>query len=232
MTTTLQFEITHRPDYALLAVRLAPGQSVYAEPSSMASMDPNIELKAALKGGLMKSIGRAFGGESLVVNTLTAKDGPGEVLLAAAPQGDTIHYRLDGNALMLQRGAFLAHSEGVEVNGKWQGAKGFFSGEGFILLRASGNGDLFFNSYGAILQIDVANEFYVDTGYIVAFEETLQYQVTTLPGLSRGSKIKSFLFGGEGLVCRFAGRGKVWIQTRDVHPFLGWVNAFRPTRKG
>jgi len=125
----------------------------------------------------------------------------------------------------------MAHSEGVEVTGKWQGARGFFSGEGLILLKASGHGDIFFNSYGAIMEIDVKSDFIVDTGYIVAFEDTLEYRVTVLPGLRAGSKIKSFLFGGEGLVCRFSGQGKVWIQTRYVHPFLYWINPFRPKKK-
>ena len=89
----------------------------------------------------------------------------------------------------------MLHSEGVEVSGSWQGAKGFFSGEGLILLKATGRGDVFFNSYGAILQIDVTDQFIVDTGYIVAFEDTLQYRITVLPGLRMGGKIKSFFFG-------------------------------------
>ena len=141
-----------------------------------------------------------------------------------------LHYHLDGNSLMLQRGAFVAHSEGVEVTGRWSGAKGFFSGEGLILLQASGHGEIFFNSYGAIVEVDVTDDYYVDTGYIVAFEDTLDYKVTVLPGLSRGGKVKSFFFGGEGLVCKFSGQGKVWVQTRNVNPFLNWIHRFRPTK--
>jgi uncharacterized protein (TIGR00266 family) len=124
----------------------------------------------------------------------------------------------------------MANSEGVEINGKWQGAKGFFSGEGLVLLKASGVGDVFFNSYGAILQIDVTNDYYVDTGYVVAFEDTLQYQVQVVPGL-RGGGFKRLFFSGEGLVCRFSGQGKVWVQTRYSSPYLSWINQFRPTKK-
>ena len=76
----------------------------------------------------------------------------------------------------------------------------------------------------------MTGEYYVDTGYIVAFESSLNYNVTTLPGLSIGSKIKSFLFGGEGLVCRFSGHGRLWIQTRCAGPFVRWVNPYRPTK--
>jgi uncharacterized protein (TIGR00266 family) len=92
--------------------------------------------------------------------------------------------------------------------------RGFFSGEGLILLKCSGIGDIFFNSYGAILELDVEDEVYVDTGFIVAFESTLNYQVTTLPGARPGTNWKSLFLGGEGLVCRFSGRGKVWILSQ------------------
>ncbi len=99
-----------------------------------------------------------------------------------------------------------------------------------MLLKATGEGDVFFNSYGAILSVDVTDEYIVDTGYIVAFEDTLDYNVSVLPGLRGGSKLKTLFFGGEGLVCRFSGQGRVWIQTRHVQSFLSWVNAFRPTK--
>jgi uncharacterized protein (AIM24 family) len=62
----------------------------------------------------------------------------------------------------------------------------------------------------------------------VAFEETLHYEVTTVPGMKVGGKLKSFLFGGEGLVVRYSGQGKVWIQTRAINPFLTWVFPYRP----
>jgi uncharacterized protein (TIGR00266 family) len=231
MTNPLQFEIAHKPDLAFLAVRLKEGQQIFAEPSAMASMDANVELRSGLKGGVLKSIGRALGGESLVVNTFKTTAGEGEVIFAPGPMGDLAHYRLGGAGLMLQRGAFVAHGEGVEVSAKWQGMKGFFSGEGLVLLKASGAGDLFFNTYGALIELDVRNEYYVDTGYVVAFEDTLSYSVQTVPGLGLGKKVKSFLFGGEGLVCKFEGQGRLWIQTRAVNPFLNWVHPYRPVKK-
>ncbi len=225
------YEISQRPDFAMVTVKLPAGKQIFAEPSAMMSMTPSVELKAGFKGGLGKTLGRALGGESLIINTFTAKDNGGEVAFAPGTAGDVVAYPLTGGSLFLQRGAFILHSEGVELTGKWQGAKGFFSGEGLVLLKASGTGDISFNSYGAILPIDVTDEYYVDTGYIVAFEETLNYKVTVLPGLRGGSKLKSLFFGGEGLVCQFTGQGRVWIQTRHVHSFLSWVNPFRPTQK-
>lgn len=229
-TPELAYEISQRPDYSILKVDLQAGAKVFAEPSAMVSMSGGMHLKAGFRGGLGRSLGRMLGGESLVVNTFTAKSGPGEILFAGGSAGDIAYKRLENSSLFLQRGAYMLNTEGVDLTGKWQGAKGFFSGEGLVLLKASGTGDLFFNSYGAIMPIDVSGDFIVDTGYIVAFEDTLRYKVTVLPGARAGGKLKSFFFGGEGLVCQFTGQGKVWVQTRQLSSFLAWANAYRPTR--
>ena len=184
----MSFTITQRPDFALVTVQLQSGQTYHSEPGAMATMSPNVELKASLKGGLMSSISRGLGGESLIIGSYTAQGGAGQITFAAGQPGDAVHYGLDGSTdIYLQRGAYLANSEGVEISSKWQGMRGFFSGEGLILLRASGNGDLFFNSYGAIIELDVEDEVYVDTGFIVAFESTLDHQVTSLPGSRPGT---------------------------------------------
>ncbi len=224
------FEISKRPDFSMITVSLREGARVFAEPAAMASMSPTVSLKAGFKGGLRKALGRALGGESMIVNTFTASRGPGEVIFAPGAAGDAAHYRLNEGGLLLQRGAFVCHGDGVEISGKWQGAKSFFGGEGLILLKATGKGDLFFNSYGAILPVDVKDEYIVDTGYIVAFEDTLDYSVSVLPGLRSAGKLKTFFFGGEGFVCRFRGQGRLWVQTRHVQSFLSWVHPFRPTR--
>ncbi len=224
----IDFDILQRPDFALLRARLAQGQRLFAEPRAMASMDPSITLRAGMRGGLLAGVGRMLAGESLIVNTFSTERGAGEVLLAPGPAGDIVHYRLRGGSFFLQRGGYLAHGEGVELSAKWQGARGFFSGQGLVLLHAQGTGDLFFNAYGAVLELSVRGDYLVDTGYVVGFEDTLDYRVSTLPGLAVGGRAKSFFFGGEGLVVRFSGEGKVWVQTRTVNPFLSWVYPFRP----
>ena len=115
---------------------------------------------------------------------------------------------------------------GVITETKWQGlTKGFFSGENFFLIRCSGKGDLWFNTYGALIKIDVDGDYVVDTGNIVAFTSELQYSISKVGGY------KSLFFSGEGLVCRFSGKGKVWIQTRGVYAFTSWAHWFRPVEK-
>ncbi len=103
--------------------------------------------------------------------------------------------------------------------------KGFFSGESMFLIRCSGDGDLWFNTYGAIIPIDVSGDYLVDTSYVVAFTEGLQYQVQSVGGM------KSFLFSGEGLVCRFSGKGRLWVQTRQCPQFAWWTHPFRPVKQ-
>ena len=227
---SIQHSITQNPDFAIITIQLEAGQKVHCEPGAMASMDDNIKLTTSLQGGFLGSIKRRFGGESLIISTFRAEGKSGELILAAGQPGDAVHYKIDKTCdLLLQRGSYVAHSDGVEISSSWQGMRGFFSGEGLILLKVSGTGDLFFNSFGAIIEIDVEDDLYIDTGFIVAFEATLSYNVTTLPGLRPGTNWKSLFLGGEGLVCRFSGKGKVWMQSRQMSTFLQWVHPYRPT---
>lgn len=220
MSATYNFSIEGRPDYSLLRVQLNGGQSIRVEASAMATMDVNLEMKTKMKGGL----GRLLGGESIFINEFTAKGGNGEITIAPNTPGDMEHIQLNNQTLFLQSSAFVASGMDVTVDSKWQGFKGFFSGEGLFLLKCSGMGDLWFNSYGGIIPIDVTDSLVVDTGHIVAFTEGLSYRVTTLGGY------KSFFFSGEGLVCKFEGQGRVWIQTRKVFPLVGFLDAFRPQK--
>lgn len=227
--SALQFDIRHRPDFAAIHVQLAPGQTMRAEPSALAWKDAHIQLKAQARGGIMKSLGRMFSGESLFLNTYSAESQGGEVVLAPGPMGDVQHYALDGSlGIVMQAGAFVACSDGVEMKARWEGLRGLFGGEGLVLQHASGQGDLFFNTWGGILAVDVEEEWLVDTGCMVAFEDTLRYSVEPAPHKKGiGGFLKGMVFGGEGLVCRFQGRGKLWIQSRSAHPVAAFLHPFR-----
>jgi uncharacterized protein (TIGR00266 family) len=93
------------------------------------------------------------------------------------------------------------------------------------MLKATGTGPLVFNSFGAIKEVVVDGEFIVDTGHIVAFEDGLKFTVNKF-----GGGWKSFIFGGEGLVCTFSGRGRLWIQTRNATGFGREVGSKLPPR--
>ena len=127
-----------------------------------------------MRGGLGSALKRKLlGGESLFQNTFTAS-APGETLwIAPAPEGAIEQFDLQpGVELFLQSGAYLASTAGVQLDTKWQGARGFFSGEGLFLLRAHGQGTLWFSSYGGIHYVDIGQQYqgYVcDTTHMVAF---------------------------------------------------------------
>ncbi|MBC3910307.1 TIGR00266 family protein [Undibacterium umbellatum] len=217
----LKFRIDGSPDFGFVTVDLPRGQMLKVEASAMATMDTNLVMKTKMKGG----ISRMLAGENLFLNEFTAENGPGEIGIAPATPGDLIHRYIRGETLYLQSGAFLASTPGINIETKWQGlTKGFFSGESLFLIRASGEGDLWLNSYGAIIEIDVKDGYVVDTGNIVAFTEGLEYSISKVGGY------KSLFFSGEGFVCRFKGEGKLWIQTRSVGAFAGWAKQYRPAK--
>lgn len=223
------YTIEHAPAYASLHLRLNPNQTVLVESGAMAAMDTCMQMKSKVQGGLAKGIGRMLGGESLFISEFTAIGQPGELILAPGVPGDIQYYRLKGNGLMVQSSGFVAASPTVTLDTKFQGFKGFFSGESLFLLKASGSGDFWFSSYGGILEIPVDGEYVVDTGYIAAFEDTLNYKVEMLSGLS-WKGLRTGILGGEGLVCRFSGQGRLWVQSRQLYPFLNFLNAFRPIK--
>ncbi len=226
----IAYRIEHAPAYASMIVDLQANQTIMVESSAMAAMDTCIKMKSKVKGGLMKGIGRMLGGESLFVSEFTAEGKRGELYISPGVPGDIQHYYLNGNgALMVQSSGFVACSPTVDMDSKFQGFKGFFSGESLFLLRVTGQGDFWFSSYGAIVEIPIDGDYIVDTGYIVAFEDTLQYSVETLGGLAF-KNLKTAIFGGEGLVCRFSGRGRLWIQSRDLYPLINFINPFRPVK--
>jgi uncharacterized protein (TIGR00266 family) len=221
------YHVEHSPIYAALTVELEAGQSIFVESSAMAGMDSALEMKSSMRGGIGQSVGRLFGGESLFVSEFTASKTGGSLYLSPAMPGDIGHYYLDGDTnLMVQSSGFLACGSQVETQTRFEGWRGFFSGESLFLIRAVGEGDFWFSSYGAIVEVPVTEEYIVDTGYIVAFEDTLDYQVEVIGGLSF-KNLRTGIFGGEGLVCRFQGEGKVWIQSRKLSHLINFLRPFR-----
>jgi uncharacterized protein (TIGR00266 family) len=231
MTTIsdIEYDIEHSPAYASLVLNLRTNQTILVEAGAMAAMDTCIEMKSKMKGGLGKGLGRLVSGESLFISEFTAKENPGQLYISPGVPGDIQHYYLTTKGLLIQSSGFVACSPTVNLDTKFQGFKGLFSGESLFLLKATGTGNIWFSSYGAIIEIPVSGDYVVDTSYIVAFEDTLDYRVEMLGGLSFKG-LKTGIFGGEGLVCRFSGSGKLWIQSRQIYGLLNFLNPFRPTK--
>ncbi|MEQ8467714.1 TIGR00266 family protein [Coleofasciculus sp. E1-EBD-02] len=229
MSQQISYKIEHSPSYASLVINLKTNETVVVESGAMAAMDTCIKMKSRAKGGLMKGLGRMVSGESFFISEFTAEGKSGQLYVSPGVPGDICHYYLQGNGLMIQSSGFVAASPTVEIDTKFQGFKGFFSGESLFLIRVTGVGDVWFSSYGAIVEIPVAGDYVVDTSYIVAFEDTLNYNVEMLGGLSfRG--LRTGILGGEGLVCRFNGEGRLWVQSRELYSLINFLNPFRPTK--
>ena len=225
----MQQQIRHNPDFGVVQVQFdQPGESLITEAGAMVGRDSAMQMQTNMQGGLGAALKRKMlGGESIFQNTFTAT-APGQTLwFAPASEGSIQMIEMQpGMELFLQSGAYLASTPGVTLDTKWQGAKGFFSG-GLFLLRATGQGLLWFSTYGGCHTVDVGQQYpsyIVDNTHMVAFTSGLQYQVQKVGGM------KSLFLSGEGLVCNFQGRGRVWLQTRNPSSLASFLNAFRPVK--
>lgn len=216
----MEFRIEEQPEFAWLTVQVPRDQTLIVEASAMASMDSNIRMRTTMGRGFR----RFLSGESLFVNQYTAEGGSGEVCIAPGPSGDIGHYRVSDQPFYLASSNFVAHGPGVEYSTRYQGLlSGFFSGNGLFMAQFRGQGDVWFNSYGALVEIDVKDDLLIDNGHVVAFTHGVEYEISKISGY------KSLLFSGEGLACRFRGHGKVWMQTKKPAGLIAWANAFRPS---
>jgi uncharacterized protein (TIGR00266 family) len=166
--------------------------------------------------------------------TFTAESGPGEVTFAPSALGDIMAVELAGSKLLVQPGSYLAGDTRLAI-GVQGSMRGMLSGEGLFLLTVQGSGLLLLSSFGAIHSKTLApgEEYLVDTGHIVAFEESVAYRLEKASGKSQG--LGGFLKGmvqsalsGEGFVCRYRGPGQIYMQTRQLHGFARQLIPFLP----
>lgn len=211
-------------DLQFVEVELDPQETVIAEAGTMMYMEDGITFEAKMGdgskpgAGFMDKLGgmakRAFTGESLFMTHFTnAVQGKKHVAFGAPYPGKIIAIDLDEakGELICQKDSFLAAALGTEVSiafNKRLGS-GLFGGEGFILQRLRGDGMVFIHAGGTIIEKRLENQrLMVDTGCIVAFERTIDYDI------QRAGNLKSMLFGGEGLfLATLQGTGRVWLQS-------------------
>ncbi len=213
---TVDFKVEYRGAFSILFVDLQPGEEVRAETGTMVSMEGDVEVETST-GGFLKAIKRMLGGESFFMNIFRAK-GPSRVAFAPRLPGDIEIVDLSGT-IYVQSSSYLASETSLDIDSKFGGHRSFFAGEGLFLLRVSGMGKVALSSFGAIYSksLEPGERMIVDTGHVVAFDEGVNYTVRTFGGL------KSFMFGGEGLVVEFTGPGRVYIQTRNTPDFMEWI---------
>ena len=223
----MDYKILYKDAFPLLEVKLQQGEMVKAESDAMVSMSNTIQLEGKMEGGILKGIGRMLAGEKFFFQSLYARSGPGEVLLAPSAPGGIQDVDLDGSyRLCVQKDGFLAATQGIEISTQMQNLfQGLFSREGFFILKISGKGTVFLNSYGAIHAINLNDreEVIIDNGHLVAWPDYMDYHME-----KASNGWISSITSGEGLVCRFRGPGTILIQTRNPKGFGSWIKKFVP----
>lgn len=215
----MEFKIFNQPAASALELRLNRGERIISESGAMISMTSGFQLETTTHtrggGGLLKGVKRLLSGESFFVSQFDATQDEQTLVLAPTLAGDVVHHPLEVGNLVVQGSSWLASTEGIDIDLSFQGiGKALFSSEGVFWIKCSGRGDIFLNSFGAIYEVQVDGGYVVDTGHIVAFEDTLEFNL----GKSSKGWISSFA-SGEGLVAKFQGRGKVYCQTHNPPNF-------------
>jgi len=218
----MRYEIQYGPAYALAVVHLDEGERFRSEAGAMVTMSDTIRIETKGGGGLGSILRRSvLGGESLFMNDMVATQPDSRLTLAPALPGDIVGVEIPGGRdLLVQSGSYMASTAEVNVDTQFGAGKTFFSGEGLFLLKLTGPGLTLLSSYGAIVPMELAagESHVVDSGHIVAFDSGMGYEVK-----KAGDSWKTTLLGGEGLVCRITGPGRMWFQTRSPGGLIDWL---------
>lgn len=200
----------------VVVCELSAGESMITESGSMSWMSPNMKMETTSGGGMKKMLGRLASGDSIFQNRYTAEGGDGTIAFASSFPGAIKELEIsNGHSMIVQKSAFLASEEGVELSMHFQKklGKALFGGEGFVMQKLSGNGMAFIEIDGHAVEYDLApgQEILISTGYLAAMEETCTMDVVTVKGA------KNMLLGGEGFFNTVVkGPGKVILQTMPI----------------
>lgn len=227
-------QITHGPSFAMLRVDLQPGQTVSAEAGAMvarhASVTMDVSINADRQAGFLATVFAFFvalirkvvGGETFFITHFHSATG-GSVWIAPTMSGQVQYRRMRGGPITLSAGAYVASAGDVRMKLKFGGLRSILAKEGAFFIEASGEGDLWFTSYGGVHAIDVDGSYMIDNGHLVGYEGNLSFTMA-----SAGSGIVGFMASGEGMVCEFRGQGRVYIQSRNPQALVGWLEPLLP----
>lgn len=217
--------------FPIVICTLQKGETMKNETGAMAFMTSDMKMETSTGGGLLKGLGRALAGDTLFLNFFTAQSDNEQIGFSACTPGKIMPIRLDGtNTIIGQKNAFLAAEDSVDVDiffKKKLGA-GLFGGEGFVLQKFSGNGMLFIEIDGEVIEKDLqpGEKILLDPGHIAAMEETIDFDIERVKGA------KNILFGEGLFFAKLTGPGKVWVQTMPISKLAAALIPFLPTSTG
>ncbi|HWA99144.1 MAG TPA: TIGR00266 family protein [Pirellulales bacterium] len=222
----MDYEVQHGPVFTVVEFKFNEAEEVVAQPNSMISMTPGIQISASIgspRSGMrwVSGFKSLLGGESFFRAVFRAKRDEQALLLAPDNYGQILPLPItDAESLYLSRGAYLAHFGDCKLEIKYGGLKGVMAKTGLFLLRVSGSGMLFCQTYGAIVHRMLAEDeqFLIDNRYVVAFSDSITYEL-----VKSSERIRDSLMSGEGFINRFTGPGQLIYQTRakPAANFLG-----------
>ena len=202
---------------------LDPNETIITEGGGMSWMSPNMRMETTA-GGLGKVFGRALSGDTLFQNRYTAVGGNGLIACASSFPGSIKVFNVTpDNPIILQKSAFLCSEASVELSIHFRknfGA-GLFGGEGFIMQKVSGNGLVFAEFDGHVIEYDLraGQQIIIDTGNLAAMTATCGMDIQSVGG------VKNALFGGEGFFNTVVtGPGKVWLQSMPASRLASVLN--------
>ena len=207
---------------------LEPNEKMITERGSMAWMSPTMHMETSTNGGFGKAFGRMFSGDSIFQNIYTAIGGNGLIAFASSFPGSIKAFDITpGHDMIFQKSAFLASEASVDLSIHFQKkfGSGFFGGEGFILQKVSGQGTVFAEFDGHVIEYDLApgQQIIIDSGHLAAMSSTCQMDIQMVKGM------KNIFFGGEGLFNTIiTGPGHVWLQTMPISNVAGAIAPFIP----
>lgn len=211
----MKYEIKGTPFPAVICY-LDAGEQMITEGGGMSWMSPNMKMETTTNGGLGKAIGRLFSNDKMFQNRYTSVGGNGMIAFSSCCPGDIKAIEIHpGEQIICQKSAFLASTAGVNmsVHFKKSVTGGLFGGEGFIMQKFDGEGLLFIEVDGSVIEYDLqaGEQLILDTGHLVMMSSSCKMDVTTVKGA------KNIFFGGEGLFNTVVeGPGKVMVQTMPI----------------
>ena len=213
----MEYRIQHAPVFTVVEFQLNEADEVVAQPDSMISMTPSIQISATIgepgaDNRWWSGVKSVFGGESFFRAVFRAKRDAQSLLLAPENFGDILPLAIiETESLFLSRGAYLAHFGGCRLDVAYGGIKGMLAKTGLFLLRVSGTGTLFCQTYGATIERTLApqEQFLIDNRYVIAFSTTVTYEL-----VKSSERMRDSLMSGEGFINRFTGPGRLIYQTR------------------
>ncbi len=228
----MDIKVSDSGAFSWALVQLDPSEQFVSESGALFRASANINISVTTRsrgsGGLFGGLRRMLASESFFLSNYSIMDGgPGEVGLAPVHQGQVQQIDCTPDTdWICAGGSYLGSSVDLQLDTQFQGLRGMFSGESLSFISVSGSGPLLVNAFGGITEKNVEGSLVVDTGHVVAFQSSLTYSISK----AGGSFLQSFL-GGEGLVMRFEGHGRVFVQSHNPDEFGRSLGPMLPPRK-